>query len=73
MIHSLELVLLPEEAADQSAQMRQAASLLRVPPSRIRLVLRKRSIDARGRQVRIRLFVDAYVDELPAPPVDLST
>lgn len=72
MIHPLELVLLPEEAADHSAQLRQAAALLRVDPVRIRLVLRKRSIDARSRQVRIRLFVDAFVDEAPPPPTDLQ-
>ncbi|MEY4594577.1 MAG: hypothetical protein RIQ47_987 [Bacteroidota bacterium] len=69
MIHSLELVLLPEQAADKTAQLQQASTQLNIAPERIQLLIKKRSIDARSRQVKIRIFVDAYVDEpLPAPP-----
>ncbi|MFM2136263.1 MAG: hypothetical protein RL021_1663 [Bacteroidota bacterium] len=72
MVRQLELVLLPEDAADKTAQLRQASDLLHVPAERLQIVLRKRSIDARSRQVKIRLFVDAYVDESPPPPAELS-
>ena len=55
MIKQLELVLLPEEAADQGKQLQQASALLSVPLSRINyLRVLKRSIDARSRQVKIR-------------------
>ncbi len=72
MIQPLELVLMPEQAADKTAQLQQAAQLLRTAPERIQLVLKKRSIDARSRQVKIRIFVDAYVDEPVPPPTDFS-
>src|SRR6188768_3983762 len=71
MIHRLELVLLPEEAADKQVQMQQASLQLRIDPSRIRaVVLARRSIDARSRQVKIRLLADVYVDE--SPPEETS-
>src|SRR5436190_17453897 len=66
MIHRLELVLLPEEAADEQVQMQQAALQLHVDPQRISAVVPvRRSIDARSLQVKIRLLTDVYVDELP--------
>ena len=68
MIKQLELVLLPEEAADQGKQLQQASALLTVPTSRIlHLRLLKRSIDARSRQVKIRLLVEVFIDEIPLP------
>ncbi|MBL0064335.1 MAG: FAD-binding protein [Bacteroidetes bacterium] len=69
MIKQLELVLLPEEAADQGKQLQQASALLSVPLSRINyLRVLKRSIDARSRQVKIRLLAEVFIDEA-APPV----
>ena len=66
MIKQLELVLLPEEAADQSKQLQQASQLLNVTQDRIKDIrLLKRSIDARGRTVKIRMMVEVFVDELP--------
>ena len=66
MHKQLELVLLPEEAADQSKQLQQASQLLNVTSDRIKEIrLLKRSIDARGRTVKIRLMVEVFVDELP--------
>lgn len=68
MIQQLELVLLPEEAADTVLRLQKAAQLLSVDPSRITSIrLRKRSVDARSRQVKFRLFADVYIDELPPP------
>jgi len=66
MIHRLELVLLPEEAADKQVQVQQATLQLHIDPQRIRgVVIARRSIDARSRQVKIRLLADVYIDELP--------
>ena len=66
MIKQLELVLLPEEAADQSKQLQQASQLLNVTQDRIKDIrLLKRSIDARGRTVKIGLMVDIFIDEIP--------
>lgn len=66
MIRQLELVLLPEEAADQGKQLQQASSLLSVPLQRIRhLKILKRSIDARSRIVKIRLLAEVFIDEIP--------
>ncbi|HRH65766.1 MAG TPA: FAD-binding protein [Bacteroidia bacterium] len=68
MIKQLELVLLPEEAADQGKQLQQASSLLSVPVSRIlHIRILKRSIDARSRQVKIRMQAEVTLDELPPP------
>src|SRR5688572_25493727 len=65
MIRQLELVLLPEEAADQSKQLQAAAAHLGIPVSRItRLNVLKRSIDARGRAVKIRIQAEIFIDEL---------
>ncbi len=67
MIKQLELVLLPEEAADQSKQLQQASQLTNVVVERIKKInLLKRSIDARGRTVKIRLLVEVFIDEIPA-------
>jgi uncharacterized FAD-dependent dehydrogenase len=46
--------------------MQQAALQLHVDTQRVRaVVLTRRSIDARSRQVKVRLMADVYVDELP--------
>jgi hypothetical protein len=61
------LSLLPQEAADKQKQTELASALLAVSSERITSVdVLKRSIDARSRQVRIRLSVDVYIDE-PSP------
>ena len=68
MIQQLELVLLPEEAADQGKQLQQASQKSGIAESRIKAVrILKRSIDARGRQVKIRLLAEVFIDELPPP------
>ena len=64
MQKQVELVLLPEEAADQSRQLQLAAQGLSIKQSRIKaLRIVKRSIDGRSKQVKIRLIVDVFVDE----------
>jgi len=70
MITEIELVLLPEET-DQPELIRiAAAKILKTDPKRIQeLKIRKRSIDARGRQVVFRLKVEVYIDEFPQPEI----
>jgi uncharacterized FAD-dependent dehydrogenase len=66
MIKQIELVLLPEEAADKSIQLRKASEALAVSESEISYFKPvKRSIDARSREVKIRLKVEVYIHELP--------
>ena len=74
MIRSIELALLPEDAADQTLQIQLASSLLNIHISRIReLIITKRSIDARGRTVKIRLMADVYIDELSSNSAEQKT
>ncbi len=66
MIKTIELVLLPEEAADKAIQLQKAAELLALPESDITsLKLLKRSIDARSRTVKIRIKTDVFINEIP--------
>jgi uncharacterized FAD-dependent dehydrogenase len=68
MPRQLELVLLPEEAADPGKQLQCASQLLNIRQSHIKaLRVLKRSIDARARNVVIRLTVAVYIDENPPP------
>jgi uncharacterized protein len=74
MVKQLELVLLPEEAADQGVQLQKAAAMLKVSSGQIKAFrLLKRSIDARSRQVKIRLLVEIYVDETPPPLKEIGS
>ena len=73
MIKTLELVLLPQEAADKTAQLEQASNLLAVSQDRLKILIKKKSIDARGKTVRIRLSAEIFIDEDLPPSEDLST
>ncbi len=67
MIKQVELFLRPEEAADNSKveeAVKKELSLGKQNFSGIRIL--KRSIDARSRQVKIRLMINAYIEE-PLP------
>ena len=73
MIKQVELVLLPEEAADKSIQIQKAAEQLAISASEITFFKPlKRSLDARSRQVKIRLKAEIYTGESPVP-VDIDT
>ncbi|REJ82363.1 MAG: FAD-binding protein [Bacteroidetes bacterium] len=66
MIQQLELVLLPEEAADEAKVLKKAAQQLSVSAERIRGInLLRRSIDARSRKVLIRMLSEIFIDEDP--------
>lgn len=70
MTKEIEIVLLPFEAADESLIHKKAAVSLRLSPDKIeKVVVLKRSIDARSKQVVYRLKVLVYIDELPVPEV----
>jgi uncharacterized FAD-dependent dehydrogenase len=61
---SLELVLDLDNAEQEDAQRQYAAQQLKVPASQISAVrIRKRSLDARGKTVKVRLKADVYVNE----------
>jgi hypothetical protein len=69
MIKRIELVLLPEEAANEEQYKSKISSFLSCANDEIsdfRLI--KKSIDARSRQVKYRLFFDVALGEkLPLP------
>lgn len=69
MLHKVELALRPEEAAGGSGIKSALAAKVQCNPEDItafRLV--RRTIDARSKQVKIRLFFDVYTGEHPPLP-----
>jgi uncharacterized FAD-dependent dehydrogenase len=74
MIQILELVLLPQEAADKGRHAELAAEQLSVAVDRIFSInILKRSIDARSRQPKIRIAAEVYIDEHPEKRNDFSS
>ena len=68
MPFDLSLVLTPREASDVAFYLPEIARRLSVAQSRIALVRTvRRSVDARGRQIRIHLGVQVYVDDERTP------
>ncbi len=68
MIKTLELKMLPAEAADPAEVQRRAiASCGRKKAEVSEVVIRKRSIDARGARPVIRIRVDVYINEVHQP------
>src|SRR5690349_11891714 len=64
MIKNITLSLLPMEAADESAVAQAVAAEAGVGAKRVTgYIIDKRSIDARGRQVKMILQVRVYIDE----------
>lgn len=67
MKRELEISLIPEEADDVSRQKQVLAGMLSIETSRITFFrILRRSIDARSKNVKIRLLTEIYWDE-PAP------
>jgi len=67
MKHELNLVVSPEEAANELAIKGIVAGQLSIEPHTITfLKILKRSVDARSRNIKINLKVEAYINE-PAP------
>jgi uncharacterized FAD-dependent dehydrogenase len=66
MVKRIELLLSPDDAERTEIRKQNAALMLGVNVSAITsAIIRRRSIDARQKQVKIRLAVDVYMDELP--------
>lgn len=65
----LSLVLTPREASAPEYYLPLVASRLGLPQQRLALVRPvRRSVDARGRQVKVNLGVEVYVDDEGTPP-----
>ncbi len=72
-IETVDIILPLELSEDDLARRKAAARKLRVPPTRIKEIrLRKHSIDARKRQIRIQLRLDVGLDA-PLPAESLPT
>ena len=68
LIETVDIVLPLEKSEDDAARRQACAAKLGVPPSRIGGVkLRKHSIDARQRAVKVQLRLDVSLDN-PLPP-----
>ena len=70
MQKEIELSILPEKISDERYIMQKGAKQLNIALSSIKgLKIRKRSIDARSRQVVFRIRVIFFIDESPTPEV----
>ena len=71
MPRTITLTLSPKQAADRKVYTEIAARRAGVPPADVALVrILKRSVDARGRSVRVNLTLELYADgDGPAPEV----
>jgi uncharacterized FAD-dependent dehydrogenase len=68
MIHQISLNLPPELALDEIAFREQALDHLSLPSTNDVVVRKRRqSIDARNRQVRVKVDADVFVGEIPPP------
>lgn len=66
MVSSLQLCVSPQTAATEMLLKTVVSTELNIDINRIKaLLIRKRSIDARQRNVKVNLKVDAYIDEMP--------
>lgn len=66
MKQEINLSLSPQEASDEQFYKPILAEKLHVDESRIKLInVRRRSIDARQRAIRINLGVEVFLDEVP--------
>ena len=68
MIKAIEIAVLPAEAEDQAVLLRYTCRALSLGEDEVRAVrVLRRSVDARGRQPKIRLRVEVFLGEEPSP------
>ncbi|MDB5242778.1 MAG: dependent oxidoreductase [Spirosoma sp.] len=68
MIHQLTLTLIPEQACDDATFRDQALQALQLPVDSTAIVRKRRqSIDARGRQIRVHVEAEVFVNQSPTP------
>lgn len=74
MKYNISLTLSPAEAANDARVYNAAAQACGIQPTDVvAIVYLKRSIDARGRAIKVLLQLDVYTDKLPIPePTVLS-
>ena len=73
MQKEIEIALAPEHINDTNYQIDIASKKLNIEKGRIKgLHILKRSIDARGRQVRYRLRIVLFIDEAASPTVFMT-
>ncbi len=73
MKKDIALRLTPQEASDEKYYKPLVAKKMKVHPDKITSIrIRKRSIDARQRQVMVQLYLDVYANA-PAPEKELVT
>ncbi len=69
MKHEIQLVLSPEDAANEAVIKSYAAQQIYIKPSAITFMkVLKRSVDARSRNIKINLKLEVYVNEIPPTP-----
>lgn len=70
LTETVDIVLPLEKSEDEIARRDAAANKLGIAASRIGgVILRKHSIDARQRQVKVQLRLEVTIDGLPAPEI----
>ncbi|MGE8292019.1 MAG: NAD(P)/FAD-dependent oxidoreductase, partial [Sphingobacterium sp.] len=70
MQKEIEIAILPEKIEDEQYILQQGVKALRLKPQQVKgYKIRKRSIDARSKQVVYRARVIYYIDELPLPEI----
>ncbi len=74
MKKELQIQVSPEQAYFEEQLIEIAAKELKISPTRIaHLHIKKRSIDARKRKVKVNLLLEIFVDEKYNPPVEVRT
>jgi len=74
MKKELQIQVSPEQAYFEEQLIEIAAKELKISPTRIaHLHIKKRSIDARKRKVKVNLLLEIFVDEKYNPPVEART
>ena len=73
MINEVSLVLSPKQASSEAYYISIVAQKLKVSPKRIsHIQIKNRSIDARGKKVKVQLRALVYIDEAPVEEAPIA-